>query len=168
MNVKRRGQFSCGAWCLHDVFSQIAYWVQGENSNAIVPLSDPQQGTAGTVAQYTWSPAKNTTSLMWNSDCRFLGNLIMRKYQRTPNEKHAIYFQGGEAGVYENVNVIKKKEKQRNCSRLKDIKETQQLNAIWDLGLEKENARKNMIGSNDIPKICINSSEDSTDECIEC
>lgn len=43
----------------------------------------------------------------------------MRKYQRPPNEKHAIYFQGGEAGVYENVNVIKKKRKAEKLFQIK-------------------------------------------------
>lgn len=58
--------------------------------------------------------------------------------------------------VYEHVNIIIRQEKLGNCSRLQDIKEMGQLNAMQDTGLEKKkHARKDMIGSNGIPKICV-------------
>lgn len=82
-------------------------------------------------------PVKAATSLTWNPNCRFLRNLIIRKYQKLPNEKHSISFHGGGTIVYENVNITKRREKLRNCSRLQDLKEMRQLNAIQDTGLEK-------------------------------
>lgn len=126
------GQFSYRTWYLYSIFSQIAYWLQGKNNNSTELFSQKKSWhkwsklTSPEKGSWNYDPAHvipceghNTTSLMSNSYCRFLRNLIMRKYQKkkkNPNEKHSSYFYGGGAVVYENVNIIKDKKSGRTVS----------------------------------------------------